>query len=100
MAWRKEQNKSQKTNTKEFKINVIKMFKELEKNDTWQTSKKFFKAESDNKKAEIFELETIVAKLQNSLGMFNNRLDQAEEMMRHLRDTVKCSKICTIKILE
>lgn len=54
MAWRKEQNKSQKTNTKEFKINVIKMFKELEKNDTWQTSKKILKAESDNKKSRNF----------------------------------------------
>ena len=54
MAWRKEQNISQKTNTKEFKINVIKMFKELEKNDIWQTSKNIFKAESDNKNSRNF----------------------------------------------
>ena len=61
------------------------MFKELEKNDTWQKVKKILKQNQIIKKAEIFELENIVAKLQNSLGMSNNRLDQAEEMMRHLK---------------
>ena len=39
-------------------------------------SKNIFKGESDN---------NTVAELQISLGMFNNRLDQAEEMMRHLK---------------
>ena len=61
------------------------MFNEIGKMIHAKWVKKFLKENQIIKNGEIFELKNIVAELQNSLGMFNNRLDQAEEMMRHLK---------------
>ena len=66
--------------SKEFKVMIIKMLKELGRRIDEHSGKlEVFNKELENKKKNQTELKNTITKIKNSLGGINSRLDDTEE---------------------